>query len=59
VIGGGSSRLMIASLLQQQGIDCVVFDKLTRNEAEERPRASFSEWRKKLLLERGTEPSLC
>jgi p-hydroxybenzoate 3-monooxygenase len=51
IVGAGPSGLMIANLLQQRGIDCVVVDKFTRSQVYARARAGVIEWRNKLLLE--------
>jgi p-hydroxybenzoate 3-monooxygenase len=51
IVGAGPSGLLIANLLQQRGIDCVVVDKFTREQVYARARAGFIEWRNKLLLE--------
>jgi len=52
IVGAGPAGLLIANLLQQRGIDCIVVDKFTREQIHARARAGFIEWRNKLLLER-------
>ncbi len=51
IVGAGPSGLLIANLLQQRGIDCVVVDKFSREQVYARARAGFIEWRNKRLLE--------
>jgi p-hydroxybenzoate 3-monooxygenase len=51
VVGAGPAGLLIANLLLQRGIDCVVVDKFTREQVYARARAGFIEWRNTLLLE--------
>jgi p-hydroxybenzoate 3-monooxygenase len=51
VVGAGPAGLLVANLLQQRGIDCVVVDKFTREQVYARARAGFIEWRNRLLLE--------
>ena len=51
IVGAGPAGLLIANLLLQRGIDCVVVDKFTREQVYARARAGFIEWRNKLLLE--------
>jgi p-hydroxybenzoate 3-monooxygenase len=52
IVGAGPAGLLIANLLQQRAIGCVVVDKFTREQIHARARAGFIEWRNKLLLER-------
>ncbi|HZQ65351.1 MAG TPA: 4-hydroxybenzoate 3-monooxygenase [Gaiellaceae bacterium] len=51
IVGAGPAGLLIANLLLQRGIDCVVVDKFTREQVYARARAGFVEWRNRLLLE--------
>ncbi|MFD9740923.1 4-hydroxybenzoate 3-monooxygenase [Umezawaea sp. NPDC059074] len=52
VIGAGPAGLMVANLLQQAGVPCLVLERGTREYIETRPRAGMLEDRSARMLER-------
>src|SRR5258705_502364 len=47
IIGAGPAGLLLAQLLHQRGIECVVLEARTREYLEQRVRASAIAWRGK------------
>ena len=51
IVGGGPSGLLLALLLRQAGIDCIVLERQTREHVQARVRAGLLEWGTVELLE--------